>query len=29
MGRAFPDGMKEKQHTYILRFDLKAKQSLA
>jgi outer membrane biosynthesis protein TonB len=29
MRRPFPDGMKEKQHTYILRFDLKAKQSLA
>jgi TonB C terminal len=29
MGRPFPDGMKEKQRTYILRFDLKAKQGLA
>jgi outer membrane biosynthesis protein TonB len=29
MGRSFPDGMKEKQRTYILRFDLKAKQGLA
>jgi outer membrane biosynthesis protein TonB len=29
MGRPFPEGMKEKQHTYILRFDLKAKQGLA
>lgn len=29
MGRPFPEGMKEKQRTYILRFDLKAKQGLA
>jgi hypothetical protein len=29
MGRPFSDGMKEKQRTYILRFDLKAKQGLA
>lgn len=29
IGRPFPEGMKEKQHTYILRFDLKAKQGLA
>ncbi len=29
IGRPFPEGMNEKQHTYILRFDLKAKQGLA
>jgi outer membrane biosynthesis protein TonB len=29
IGRPFPEGMKEKQRTYILRFDLKAKQGLA
>jgi len=29
IGRSFPEGMNEKQHTYILRFDLKAKQGLA
>jgi len=29
IGRPFPEGMKEKQHTYILRFDAKAKEGLA
>lgn len=29
IGRPFPEGMKENQHTYILRFDAKAKQGLA